>query len=241
MMGITAVLFDLGGTLLDFNPHGYAWLEWERIGLDNAFAFLSQHYPLDYQAFVAHFMNVLPHRWTLATQGKQNLTLGGLLEETCVAAGAAVPVPTIQAAIAHYVAPLDRQVVIYEDAIPTLETLHRRGLRLALISNSMWPGHVHRQQMARFGILRYFDQTFFSGDVAMWKPQPALYRLALNRLDILPEQALFVGDTPEHDLVGARAVGIKTVYKRNDAFKLDGFQPDAEITHLAELPALLNH
>lgn len=237
---IQAAIFDLGGTLLDFNPEGYAWLEWERIGLTHVYAFLSeQGYALDRDKFVAHFMDALPHRWTLATLGRQNLTLGGLLQEACVAAGKAMPVQMIKAAIPRYIAPLDRRVVMYDDTLETIQALHARGLKIGLISNTMWPGDEHRQEMERFGILKYFDDTLFSSDVALWKPQPELYQLALDRLNIPAERAFFVGDTPEHDLVGARAVEMKTVYKRNKSFKLNGIRPDAEITRLAELLDLI--
>lgn len=240
MTTIQAALFDLGGTLLDFNPEGYAWLEWERIGLTSAHAFLSaQGHALDREAFIAHFMDALPRRWTLATQGKQNLTLDGLLQEACIAGGKAVPAADIRAAIPHYIAPLDQRVAMYDDTLGTIQALHARGLKIGLISNTMWPGDEHRREMERFGFLHYFHDTLFSGDVALWKPQPELYQLALDRLGVLAERAFFVGDTPEHDLVGAQAVGMKTVYKRNTSFALDGVHPDAEITHLAELLELI--
>lgn len=241
MKAIRAAVFDLGGTLLDFNPAGHPWLEWERIGLENACDFLAARYPLDRETFVAHVLDTLPHRWTLATQGHRPLTLGGLLQEACAAAGLDVPPPVIHEAVAHYVAPLDRQVVAYDDAASTLHALRERGLRIGLISNTMWPGDLHRQEMARLGILSYFDDTLFSADLGLWKPQPALYRLALERLGVPAEQAFFVGDTPEHDLVGAQTVGMKTVYKRNNAFKPNGIRPDAEISQLSELLDLLDH
>ena len=239
---LQAALLDLGGTLLDFNPEGHPWMEWERAGLEGAYAYLSSHgYALDQDAFIAHVVNTLPRRWDLATRGKQNLTLDGLLQEACVAAGMSVPAADIQAAMAHYIAPLDRRVRIYDDTLETIRTLKARGLKLGLVSNSMWPGDEHRKEMRRFGLLDYFDDTIFSGDVALWKPQPELYRLALDRLGVPAQHAFFVGDTPEHDLVGAQAVGMKTVYKRNNSFDLNGIRPDAEITHLAELLTLIEH
>lgn len=233
---LRAAIFDLGGTLLEFNPRGLSWMEWERTGLMNAHAFLTARgHTLDLGQLAPLFSSTLPVRWEWAARGVQNLKLGDMLRESCAACGVTLADEDLDEAVAQYIAPVDRDVRVYEDAVETLGSLRERGLKIGLISNTMWPGDYHLREMARFGLLPYFDHTLFSADVGLWKPQPEVYYLALGALGVSAENAFFVGDTPQHDIVGAQAAGIRAVFKRNASFGLDGVQPDAEITTLSEL------
>jgi putative hydrolase of the HAD superfamily len=103
----------------------------------------------------------------------------------------------------------------------------------------MWPGEYHRREMERHGLLALFDHTVFSADVGLWKPQPEVYHLALDALGVPAGEAVFCGDMPAYDIVGAHRAGLRAIYKRNAGSPLDGVVPDAEIDELAELPALI--
>jgi putative hydrolase of the HAD superfamily len=130
-------------------------------------------------------------------------------------------------------------VAPYDDALDTLAALSQ-PFKIGLISNTMWPGRYHLREMERTGLLPYFDHTVFSADVGLWKPQPAVYRLSLDALGVPAEEAIYVGDMPAYDIVGAQRAGIHAVYKRNPGSPpLDGVTPDAEIDCLAELPGLI--
>ena len=237
---IQAVIFDLGGTLLEFNPRHVPWLEWERLGLEQACRYLiEQGHALPQETFVAHLSDGLPERWERAAQGGDNLRLGDVLRETCAAFGAAPRDDEIEGAIARYIAPLDQGVVLFDDALDTLRALRARGLKLGLVSNTMWPARYHQDELDRFGLAPYLDHTVFSADVGVWKPQPGIYRLSLDALDVDAAEALFVGDMPEHDIVGAQGVGMRGVYKQNKAFVPDGVHPDAVIARLGELLPLV--
>jgi putative hydrolase of the HAD superfamily len=237
---ISAVVFDLGGTLLDFNPDRLPWLEWERAGLASAYAYLiAQGYGIAEQELVTHFLHRLPVRWERAIQGGENLRLGEALRETCAACGVAPTAEEVKEAVAHYIAPLDARVVPFDDTVETLETLRAHHYRLGLVSNTMWPAKYHRQELERFGIGRYFDHTVFSSEIGTWKPQPGIYLCSLRALNVAAGEAVFVGDMPAHDIVGAKEVGMRAVYRRNAAFLPEGIVPDAVIERLSELPRLI--
>jgi putative hydrolase of the HAD superfamily len=237
---IRAVVFDLGGTLLDFNPQHIPWPEWERAGLESAHAFLeAQGYALPRDAFATRFVNGLPELWERATRGQGNLQLGCRLREAYADCGVELEPSHVTTAVDHYIRPLDARVSIYGDTRDTLQALRSRGLAIGLISNTMWPGCYHRRELERYDLLSLFDHTVFSSDVGLWKPQPGIYHLSLQSLGVPPREAVFVGDMPEHDIVGAQQVGMYGVYKRKARPMPSGVRPDGVITHLAELPALI--
>jgi putative hydrolase of the HAD superfamily len=120
---------------------------------------------------------------------------------------------------------------LYDDALPVLRALHRRRLKLGLVSNTS-------RDLGAF--VRHFalevDGWITSGSHGKAKPSPLIFRAALELVGCPAECAVMVGDSPEDDVAGARAVGMRAVLvDRTGRF------PDApdRIESLAELPAAL--
>jgi putative hydrolase of the HAD superfamily len=90
----------------------------------------------------------------------------------------------------------------------SLSRLRGAGLRLGIVSNS--DGRVE-QALAEAGLREYFDVVIDSSLVGIEKPDPAIFQAALKALGVSPEEALYVGDLYEVDVVGARAAGIEAV------------------------------
>jgi putative hydrolase of the HAD superfamily len=91
-----------------------------------------------------------------------------------------------------------------------LESLRERGFRLGLVSNAFDPPELLHRDLARFGVAERLDVALFSSELGRRKPDPAIFREALDRLGVPPEAALFVGDTLATDVAGAAAVGMHT-------------------------------
>ncbi len=89
-----------------------------------------------------------------------------------------------------------------------LARLRAAGIRLGIVSNS--DGRVE-QALTVAGLRDYFDVVIDSGLVGVEKPDPAIFRAALDALGIAAEEALYVGDMYEVDVVGARAAGMEVV------------------------------
>jgi HAD superfamily hydrolase (TIGR01493 family) len=87
-----------------------------------------------------------------------------------------------------------------------LQALRARGLALAVVAN--WDFGLH-DHLACHNLTRWFDVVVVSGEVGVRKPDPAPFRLALDRLGVRPERAVHVGDHPPHDEEGARAAGMR--------------------------------
>ena len=90
-----------------------------------------------------------------------------------------------------------------------LEELGREGLRLAVISNTE-DGRA-RDALEAAGLASYFDVVIDSHLVGCKKPDPAIFRLALERLGVEASEAAFVGDSYALDALAARAVGMRAI------------------------------
>jgi putative hydrolase of the HAD superfamily len=89
-----------------------------------------------------------------------------------------------------------------------LERLRSAGLRLGVVSNS--DGKVE-QALQAAGLIDYFDVVIDSSRVGIEKPDPSIFRAALEALSVRADEAIYVGDLYEVDVVGARAAGIEAV------------------------------
>lgn len=108
--------------------------------------------------------------------------------------------------------------VLFADALPTLTALKRRKLILGLVSNV----DMDVQSLCReLGLIPYFDFIVTSREVGVDKPKPPIFLAALERAAVNAEEALYVGDQYDSDVVGARGVGINPVLlDRNNLFPL---------------------
>ncbi len=124
--------------------------------------------------------------------------------------------------------------VLFDDVPPVLEKLRGAGLELGVVSNfEEWL----EQLLEELGVIDFFRVRVISGVEGMEKPDPRIFRLAMERAGVSPEGSVYVGDNPEFDVGPAAAVGMHPVLiDRRDRF------PDAEgtrITSMDQLPAVL--
>lgn len=94
---------------------------------------------------------------------------------------------------------------IYDDVLPALDGLRDQGTRLGVVSN--WDSRLP-QVLAMLDLAPYFETVVVSHLEGIEKPDPALFRIALDRMQVEPGSVLYIGDRPELDLAGARAAGI---------------------------------
>ncbi len=118
-----------------------------------------------------------------------------------------------------------------------LRALAGRGLRLAIVSNVPLPGKLYEAELRRHRLLRRFAHREWSYDAGSRKPSPAMLRRALAALDAEPAEAVMVGDRRRSDVAAGRAAGVRTVWLRSADGR--GPAPDVEIESLAELPRAL--
>ena len=136
---------------------------------------------------------------------------------------------------------LERQfgVQLYPDALDVLRELKQAGLLVGINTNRPCTGDMHLPGLRDMGIAPYADAVVCSGDTGYLKPHPSTFKLVLEKLAVAPHEAAMVGDLAEADMRGAKAVGMRTVWKLNGRYDPPPC-PDADyqIHDLAELLAL---
>jgi putative hydrolase of the HAD superfamily len=221
--GLRAVLFDVDFTLAkpgpDLGPEGYKILG-ERFGLtldparygearQDAIDTLERHPELDHDEEV----------WVLFTER----IIRGMGGDSDRAYECAVE---MTGAWEHA-----ENFELFEDTLPVLAELREHGLKIGLVSNT-------GRDLDAFVAHHALDVDAAVGSAAhgKTKPHPAIFQAALEQLGVAAEEAAMVGDSPEDDVEGARALGMRAyLVDRDDRFpEIDGRLPD-----LRALPAAL--
>jgi putative hydrolase of the HAD superfamily len=125
---------------------------------------------------------------------------------------------------------------LYDDVAATLQILRARGLRLGLISNT------HRclaSFQSHFDLDHLISVAVSSSDHGFMKPHPSIFRAALELMGVAPTQAVMVGDSLPHDVIGAREAGMHSVLLARGERRIDAGPDVPVIRTLAELPALI--
>jgi len=120
---------------------------------------------------------------------------------------------------------------LYEDTLPVLAALREHGLKIGLVSNT-------GRDLDAFVTHHALDVDAAVGSAkhGKTKPHPAIFRSALEQLGVTAEEAVMIGDSPEDDVVGAQALGMRAfLVDRDDRF------PEVEdrLPDLLALPAAL--
>lgn len=126
------------------------------------------------------------------------------------------------------------RLATYGDVVPALRELQRRGVTLGVVSNM---DRSLPRILQRLEIDGYFSVVVSSGEVGMSKPDPGLFLAAIARTDMLPEDAVYVGDQYENDVVGARNAGLFPIL----IDRYDLLPPALDATRIRSLAEVLDY
>jgi putative hydrolase of the HAD superfamily len=134
----------------------------------------------------------------------------------------------LAAGIVGYRRAREASLVLYPHVKVTLIELMKRGLKLAVISDA--PRQEAWLRLCYLQLHHIFDIVLTHEDTGEYKPSPAPFELVLERMGIVPEEAMMIGDWPERDIVGASELGIRTIFARyGDTFGTETSGADYEI------------
>ena len=126
------------------------------------------------------------------------------------------------------------------EAPRVLAELRRLGVKTCIVSNTPWgsPAAAWRAELDRHGLLDKVDAVVFCVDVGWRKPHPAPFHRALQHLSVATSEAVFVGDDPRWDIIGAERVGLRPILLSPDG--VTGDTPYTVISRLGEVLAAIN-
>jgi putative hydrolase of the HAD superfamily len=132
------------------------------------------------------------------------------------------------------------------EAVPLFKGLRERGVKVGVLSNTLWPRAEHDQIFARDGVLELIDATVYTSELPWAKPHPEAFGAALRAVGVSdPSRAVYVGDRLFEDVYGAQAVGMRAVYVPHS--KIPEHQrghtegvPDAVIHRIADLLPIID-
>lgn len=200
-----AVLLDAFGTLVTFGdpaPRLRAAVR-ERTGRDVGL-------PAAQAAMRAEIAYYRRHH----EEGRDAASVAGLRRRCGAVVAAALPLPGLPEEVSTEALLAAIEWRAYAEVPPVLAGLRARGIRLAVVSN--WDAAL-TEVLEALGLLHHFDAVLASAPEGRSKPDPEIFRRALARVGVEPHDAVHVGDSEEHDVLGARAAGIEAVLLRREA------------------------
>ncbi len=216
---IKAVFFDLDGTLLDRDAsvQQFIGIQYDRLRHN-----LSHIAKNDY---IARFIELDSHGYVWKDKVYQQLVeefqIDGL---------------TWQMLLQDYEQQFQHHCIPFSGLVEMLILLRKQGYLLGIISNGR--GEFQAHAIEGLGIQDYFDVILISEFEQIRKPEAEIFYIAAQRLGVMYQDCVFVGDNPEADIIGAKNAGMKAIWKRNLSWQ-EAKEADAIVDELHEIPLII--
>jgi putative hydrolase of the HAD superfamily len=232
---VEAVIFDWGGTLTP----------WHSIDLvAQWYAYAQVYDPVHAAELAQRLFDSEESAWQ-----QQRETGGasgtGHLDDVFVRAGIDLDSWQHAEALEAYLEAWDPHTHTDPDVVPLLEGLREDGIRVGVLSNTMWPRSQHEEVFARDGVLHLIDGAVYTSESPTGKPHADAFRAAMNAVGSTdPTRVVFVGDRPWDDVHGAQQVGMRAILVPHS--DIPDYQqvpvdvtPDAVVQRLGEVLAVV--
>ena len=152
------------------------------------------------------------------------------------------PALVVAAGVAAYHDTKFRELVPFDDVLPFFGALRKAGMRLGIITHGWTVKQA--EKLVRLRLVPYLEPSavFISDQIGISKPNPKLYALALSDMRLVPHEAMYVGDSPEHDIAPPQSLGMATVWAARAAkrgLEGTGIAPDHVVRDFRELAGIL--
>lgn len=216
---IKAVIFDLDGTLLnrDASVRKFIDDQYERLnkwlGYITKEKYSARFIELDDRGYV---WKDKVYKQLIAEFNINNITWENLLQD--------------------YVEEFKYNCVPFPNLISTLGIFKSKSMRLAMITNGL--GQFQMDNIRALGIENYFDTILISETEGIKKPNPEIFKRALEQLNVSPKESVYIGDHLENDVKAAQKVGMKGIWKKD--IHDTNVEADFIVDNLNEIPLVID-
>ncbi len=234
---IKAVLFDLDGTLCDSDT---AW----SIAENETFQRLRKRYPRVLEKTITAAWTIV-HQRLFQQLDAAELSMAEVRDSRfpCLFNELGLPTDKIMEELSDFFCSRYLTSLYLYDDVAVLEELH--AYHIGIITNGANDEHTDSQlsKVRYLGLNERIQSLTISGEIGVRKPNLEIFRVACERADVLPKEAVYVGDTIQNDIVGANRAGMISVFinRKSDVLvpETAAEQPDYTVSGLYDVRSCL--
>ena len=198
---LRAVIFDWGGTLTP----------WHSVDLEEQWRVFARQVHAEEEQAASLAARILAAEEAAWGRGRTDHD-SARLHEILIEAGVDEAHLHREAALAAYRLFWEPHTFTDEQVRPLWEGLRERGIRVGVLSNTIWSGDYHRGVFERDGVFDLIDADVYSSEIPWTKPHPEAFRAVATALGVEPSEAAYVGDRPFEDIHGSQAAGMRAIW-----------------------------
>jgi putative hydrolase of the HAD superfamily len=144
----------------------------------------------------------------------------------------------LAAGVVAYRRAREATLLVYPNVNKTIIELLKKQIRLAVVSDA--PSREAWMRLYYLNLHHVFDPVLTFDDTGVRKPSPKPFKLALEKMNADPEEVLMIGDWPDRDVVGAKQIGMKTIFARyGDTFGTKDSGADWDVNDIYEVVGII--
>jgi putative hydrolase of the HAD superfamily len=231
---VKAVIFDWGGTLTP----------WHDIDLVSQWYAYAEVYDPEHASALAHRLAEAEiARWRVQRESR-GAQSAGALEQIFLDEGIEITGVRHLRALGCYLDFWAPHTLADPQARPLLTALRAMGLRVGVLSNTMWPSAHHQEVFARDDLDDLIDAALYTSEMPVAKPHVEAFTAIADRLGVRPQDSVYVGDRLWDDIAGASGAGMRTIHIPHsvipsDQVPDDSAVPDAVAHELGDVLAIV--
>ena len=220
---IKAIIFDLDNTLLDF-------VKMKQFAVKASIRAMNEAgLNVDEESGYKDVMELY-----MTTGWENQLVFDDYLKQTT----GEVSNKILAAGVVAYRRAREATLLVYPNVNKTLIELLKAQIRLAVVSDA--PSREAWMRLYYLNLHHVFDPVLTFDDTGARKPSPKPFKLALDKMNVSPDEALMIGDWPDRDVVGAKQIGMKTIFARyGDTFGTKESGADWDVNDIYEVVGII--
>ena len=220
---IRAIIFDLDNTLLDF-------VKMKQFAVKASIRAMNEAgLNVDEESGYKDVMELY-----MSTGWENQLVFDDYLKQTT----GEVSNKILAAGVVAYRRAREATLLVYPNVNKTLIELLKEQIRLAVVSDA--PSREAWMRLYYLNLHHVFDPVLTFDDTGARKPSPKPFKLALDKMNFGPDEALMIGDWPDRDVVGAKQIGMKTIFARyGDTFGTNDSGADWDVNDIYEVVGII--